>query len=163
MTEQRRAFVQNREIRFRARRQCLILCSRPITYSKIISKTAFKVHEKLSSGKKIKWKLLKRYFYTMATFFESNESKIDNSNIDLNDYCHEATKIEMITKVSVHCDKLLNSIKGLNIHISKSHYDVHKKQITDKYVLVDSNNKDDSMKENNQHSQQTSLVLPRRL
>lgn len=88
----------------------------------------------------------------MATFFESNESKIDNSNIDLNCYCHEATKIEMIIKVSVHSDKLFNSIKGLKIHISKSHYDVHKKQITDKYVLADSNNKDDSMKEKSQQT-----------
>lgn len=87
-----------------------------------------------------------------------SESKIDNSNIDLNDYCHEATKIEMIIKVSVHSDKLFNSIKGLKIHISKLHYDVHKKQITDKYVLADSNNKDNSIKENSQQSQQTSTA-----
>lgn len=33
-----------------------------------------------------------------------------------------------------------------------------KKLITDKYVLADSNNKDDSMKENNQQSQQTSTA-----
>lgn len=83
-----------------------------------------------------------------------SKSKNDNSTIEVNDLnVLKLPKLNDNQSMSkcVPCGKLLlNSMRGLKIHISKSHYDVYKKQIMDKYVLTDSNNKDDSMKENNQ-------------
>lgn len=65
-------------------------------------------------------------------------------------YCHDLPKLnddQSILKC-LHCGKLLNSMKGLKNHISKSHYKAHRKQITDKDVLTDSNNIHDLMKWN---------------
>lgn len=96
----------------------------------------------------IKWKLLINSGQILS------ESKIDNSTIEVNDLTvMKLPKLNDNQSIPkwVPCGKsLLNSMRGLKIRISKSHYDVYKKQITDKYVLTDSNDKDDSMKENNQ-------------
>lgn len=41
-----------------------------------------------------------------------------------------------------HCGKLFHNMRGLKIHISKAHYEVHRRQIAEKYVSKGFKNND---------------------